>query len=323
MAKAPYISNAVKTLVTQEALNYRNKPRRALVTELTDLVSRMGERVPSEENLERMISWARNHAPHPEDAPWALAASIKHGIPTEATPTVLRIWKLCLVRGEPLSIREAKWIAWLQTIRKDTENLLVWSRAYALRERACEALGKPCDTSDLDAALIMGQWELATARLVGTIKPFQIELGPAPYYTHTEDIEFADSSVLNLAGQTESTFMLSKGLDDPGEVEKAESELEDLQPLGHRLHTEQARWVYVHWLLHLSKGPKIKRLKVRDRLDIILGLREWVEEHPWANVRTTIDIFPIGESFPTELYKPLELLEKVGYEPCRENIAKN
>jgi len=97
-------------------------------------------------------------------------------IPTESISAVLQAWREGKLLGSPLTMQEAKWCARLSFFIKDSFALRQWAYAYANRERACEILKKPFDTSDLDMILTTPPWELATMYLVGLSKPPQVGL---------------------------------------------------------------------------------------------------------------------------------------------------
>jgi len=60
---------------------------------------------------------------------------------------------------QPLSIREARWIARIYYVLKDRvtpEGIYYWARYYADYEKACELAGTTCNTADMDNALVTG-----------------------------------------------------------------------------------------------------------------------------------------------------------------------
>ena len=60
---------------------------------------------------------------------------------------------------QPLSVREAKWIARIYHVLKDKvtfEGIYTWAELYADYERLCELAGVKCNTSSMDDALFIG-----------------------------------------------------------------------------------------------------------------------------------------------------------------------
>ncbi len=274
MSKGPKISPTLKRLVVQEALRDRNRPRMVLVAELRNLIELMGEQMPAEETLAKLISWARNHAPRPEDAPWTVGASREHGISHDTMPAVLHVWKLCLMMGEPFTIREAKWVAQLQTVVTNIVNLKRWSQSYAIRERACEALGEPLQTSDLDERLAMGVQEFAVAGYLGKLKsstrrrePFRQCGEPVQWENSTAD------EVVRIAEGTEGA---------------------KLPPVSRSGLSEEGKWLYAHWLLHLRNGPKWVDLVTEHQLSIIQELRQFVLARTYTKGK--VEISGVGTS---------------------------
>jgi len=110
----PKIKPAVKKTIYSHALKYKNTPRQALAVELRHLIEEMGELVPSEETIIKLISQARNNPDSPIDDTWSLGTLSEYPIPTDALPMVMsirsrRIWQRDA--DEYLTIREALWVA--------------------------------------------------------------------------------------------------------------------------------------------------------------------------------------------------------------------
>ena len=104
-------------LIAGKALKTPRIKRTQLAEQLQREFEELGWDVPEFEVLERKISWYRNHmANEPEDKPWSLISLPKNPIPADAIPHVLKVWALALEEGNPLTIREAIWTAWLYPI---------------------------------------------------------------------------------------------------------------------------------------------------------------------------------------------------------------
>ena len=77
---------------------------------------------------------------------------------------------------------------------------------------------------------------------------------------------------------------------------------------------EDALFVYVHWLHHLSKGPTWRDLSEQQRIEVILELRDWIAQHPWAKGTPVPDTARIAQRLELKVpLKPTNLLKKVGY----------
>ena len=162
MSRGPRISNTVRRVIAEEALKDRSYPRAAVAAKLQDIIERMGEVVPQEETLVKMISHARKHEPSPLDAPWSLGTLPDYPIPAAALPTVLQVHEMQRITREYpppeirpyLTIRQALWIARLHPLFVDTTRCLSHALSYAAAERACEVSGTPFDSTSLDRMIV-------------------------------------------------------------------------------------------------------------------------------------------------------------------------
>lgn len=253
------------------------------------------------------------------DQPWSLGASEKHGIPPEASKDLLEIWKTRLATGRFFSIREAKWAARLRNIVQDKYFLGHWAELYALREQTCDFLLIAPETSDLDASLVMTAWEQETAKAIGMLEPIKLT---SPYETwivvtkpFLKPLQFGLSRLV--VGTAEEVALVEKG----AMVKKKGLAL---QPLEDLKLSEEAEWVYVFWLEYLSEGPKWRNLSPEKHREILLQLRDWVKNHPWAQREFNWEIWSefnweTEESTEfTRLLKPTQLLKMVGYEVAED-----
>jgi len=158
------IPDGSRVWITTRALAWPRLKRIELAEELQKELKRKGYDVPEIEVLTRMISTARRAPELPEDKPFSLGVLIKHPIPPEALPVVMRVWAKRLEEAKPdkdgfsyqmpFTIRHALWVARLSKLSKDPED--IWSMAfwYSVRDRAYEVIGKTMDTADLDTVLL-------------------------------------------------------------------------------------------------------------------------------------------------------------------------
>lgn len=132
----------VKTLVKVEAIRKRKTPPLALAIELQGKIENMGEPVPKEETLTKIISDTRNHG-SPEDEPWNLRTLNDYPIPSEALKAVLGAWRISQTESDmyeapenrPLTIRQAKWLARIHALFHGESHLgRMWGSAMYLAE---------------------------------------------------------------------------------------------------------------------------------------------------------------------------------------------
>jgi hypothetical protein len=233
------------------------------------------------------------------DQPWSLGVSEIHGIGPEANKDLLELWKICLATGKYFSIRQAKWAARLRNIVQDKIFLEFWADLYALRERTCDILLIAPETSDLDAAVVMTAWEQVTAEAVGKLEPVSFE---SPHETLICMKDFLSPLQFGHEYSRREADII-EGINELA-----------IQPLEHLGLSEEAEWVYVLWLQHVSEGPKWRNLSPKKRQEIVLQLRDWVKNHPWAKRRFDWDIPESTSTEYTKLLKPTQLLKMVGYE---------
>jgi len=168
--RGPNISSIVRQLIIGQAIHdSKTMPRRALAVCLQELINKMGEPLPTEDTLVKMISEARNKQPSELEEPWCIGACAYYNIPTDMIPVLIKIQKLKAEYGNEeemskvLTLREARWIARLYHVAKPLiselpdveENELLWldfiASSYVQRERVSEQMNEQYpDTTDLD-----------------------------------------------------------------------------------------------------------------------------------------------------------------------------
>ena len=142
---------------------------------------------------------------------------------------------------QPLSIREAKWIARIYYVLKDKvtfEGIYTWAVMYAGYQRLCELADVKCDTSSMDDGLFIGDLAAHICWVLGSNKSYMQQ-------------EVANDIERKVFGQT----------------------LEDIEltPLGWTLY---ALWL-VFIVYHTDKLP---HLSIKEREHIVKRLRAWVLE---------------------------------------------
>ena len=169
--RGPKISSTVRQLIISQAIHEsKTMPRRALAVRLQELIDKMGEPLPTEDTLVKMISEARNKQPSELEKMWCIGACAYYNISTDMIPILIKIQKLKAAENEKegalgeITIREARWIARLYHVAKPLiskfpdveENELLWldfiASSYVQRDRVSEQMNEQYpDTTDLDS----------------------------------------------------------------------------------------------------------------------------------------------------------------------------
>jgi hypothetical protein len=197
-----------------------------------------------------------------EDGPWSIGASVKYGLPPEANKNLFDIWRASLAMGSPLSIRQAKWLIHIRNLfyepvqtgnsYSDKVNKNLWlirqSWLYSLLERASQIKGeKYFDTTNLDAASFMFNWEHATALKLSKISTVNYsqealnkleKFGTSLTSPPISVVSVEDAVWHNVRIKPPDHMELVAEFPSPGEVLPEEDDL-----------------VAAYWLTHLSKGP--------------------------------------------------------------------
>jgi len=141
------------------------------------------------------------------DGPWHLLTLATHDISPEAIPCIMRIQALKVERGgPPLTIREARWVAWLsrfvdsmpRQLKKalDVNHLLMFHAVrYARSERIYELLGETGRLPDTQTEtwLLLHEDAVLYAWVTGDNKPLRAaakklsEINPEAYRAITAD----------------------------------------------------------------------------------------------------------------------------------------
>lgn len=138
------------------------------------LNSEVDSRLPGISSIQKYIKiiiQPKLDVPSELDPPWHLGTLEDYPLPVEAIPYILLVQD---VMHEPVTIRQARWIARLYTIfgdyhrikgkekRQVAAELYNWSKGYATHEIICRLAGTPFDTSELDKALREGSTLVVT-----------------------------------------------------------------------------------------------------------------------------------------------------------------
>lgn len=267
-----------------------------------------------------------------EDKPWSIAASSRYGISPEASKDLFDIWRFSLAIDRPISIRQAKWIVYIRNLfyqpistgnrYSDKVNRNLWligqSWLYSILERASRIMGEQnFDTTDLDAASFMLNWEHATAvklGIVSQVKYSQEALTKIERYgTSLTSPSYSITSV-------EQAVWHNVRKEPPRDLEIMEL------GLGEKALPEEADLVCAYWLNYLSKGPKWKFLDYLEQKKVRLKVLEGVKKCSELLNKTSPIPTPFEPS-ASEIIKNLEInpdiLKIVGYDvPDTNNIKQ-
>ncbi len=335
-----------------------HKPRMLLADEIVERMRQsrdIKDRLPERESIAKLISSARTYPKSSLDEPWSIAASVKYGISPEASKDLFDIWRFSLAMDRPISIRQAKWIAYIRNLfyqpistgnrYSDKVNRNLWlirqSWLYSILERASRIMGEEhFDTTDLDAASFMPTWEYATALKLGKVSHVnysqeamtRIEKHGTSLTSPPHSVKSVEQAVWHNVRTEPPQHMEIMGLGFTNEVLQEEDDL-----------------IAAYWLMYLSKGPLWNNLPERAEVSEILKarrqqrekgvfvpdsggfpddslysrqlairirLREWVKKHSPMTIR---DYHTLTAQHPALVLSP-KLLTMVGYEVPPEDL---
>lgn len=236
------------------------------------------------------------------DQQWSVGHLATHPIDPGAVPSVLRAWKYSLIKREAFMLRQALWVARLSGVTNDTATLWALSRQYAANERTYQTNKHPPEIVSDDFTLVMGIWELATMRLLGSEKA-------SPTFGNTpEPLHLDELAIFRLAHDTEPPSLPDTEADRLSEL------MNQLEPRSiHDLQwTREAKSVYLLWLGHIADSPQWPNLPPEDTIRIITTLREWIGSHHC----NTPDHRHEAACIPF-IYQPIpaDLSHRVGFNP--------
>jgi hypothetical protein len=368
MAKGAYLTPKIKGLIEQiyleEKLIGPTKAREELLKRMKEegLDKIFGPDFPSISSVskewKRCREWDEMRSSESKglDEPWSIGASVEYGIPPEATKDLFDIWRFSLALDRPISIRQAKWIVHIRNLfyqsistgneYSDKVNRNLWlirqSWLYSILERVSEIEEKHFDTTDLDAASFMPNWERATALKLGKVSYIdywqealtKLEKQGASLTSPPVSVESVEQAVWHSVRAEPPQHMEIIAIGFSGELLPEEDDL-----------------VCAYWLNYLSKGPSWNDLpprpevtrelqksrQLRDeghfvpdsggfpddsmysrQLAIRNKLREWVKKHS-SMTMTIRDYHRLTEQHPALVLSP-NLLTIVGYEVPPEDL---
>lgn len=236
----------MKQFIAEESLEQRRVPRRLLAENLRQELKKVNGVAPKVETIERLISKVRSSTA-PVDGPWSLGASVLYKIPPEANGDLFKILRWCTIVDREFTIREAQWVARLRGV-VSLESLLYHASLYAIRERACEALGATpsTDTSDLDAMIAFTEDKGIGWGYSSLVRTKRISNPTISLAQETRQVERNVAEPDLILGILGPAFPIEAAVDVSLHITRRES---PALPQG-------ADMVYAIWLRHFSKEGK-------------------------------------------------------------------
>lgn len=145
MPRGPAIPLRVRELIAKVYYEHKDWTAKEIQNEVNAWVRKMHLSLkpdwPGLSAVQKELNSLRKY-PDPQDRPWGILTLSKYELPPDTLPAVLQVWvHTTLNSSHPLTIREAKWVAWLHSVIKDVGQLTKVSRSYAFREYAGELYG--------------------------------------------------------------------------------------------------------------------------------------------------------------------------------------
>jgi len=273
------------------------------------------------EELRPLLNKLREHG---LEEPWNLSLSIKHNISPEATPTLLKAKRFCDALDDVLTVRQAKWIAYLSSFIHETPLLLAWAEKYASWEKSHTIMFGKYDSSDLDSAIFRDYLETNTLALLGIIQPIlSLNRGIEPRVTDNLDQMDDALSAATVAEHRalNKIYLDSFDFNHTPISPKSYDYRDELTPLKESGFQVYQIWIYAHWLTALSRGTYWRAMKRQEIVDMIKQLRQWISALPELKssienaIQSTLDdnqIIKFRELAYLPIW-PIELIEKAGF----------
>jgi len=153
MARGPEITDEVKMLIARLHKEHPKWTNIMIRNEVLSIVHKRDSSLPkgwpSKFAVDRIMPGIRKHAKHnerernPIDQPWTIQSmsNSQYYIPSEALPSVLRVWFHAKEQGYDLSIRHAQWVGRLYAVITDVETLSRESYMASAMESLAEWAG--------------------------------------------------------------------------------------------------------------------------------------------------------------------------------------
>ncbi|MGD0354509.1 MAG: hypothetical protein ABSB31_03565 [Dehalococcoidia bacterium] len=143
-----------EALITAKARAFPDRPRKALVAELKEVLQALGKANLKDDTIERKISDARHSDPQPDDTLWDWDTLKENPLPDDSLPHVIKAWLHAHEkRGRALTIREAKWIARLYRFIDDFDLLFSQCQTLSFMEVMSEVSKAKIDWTPLNISL--------------------------------------------------------------------------------------------------------------------------------------------------------------------------
>ena len=180
MAKGPIVTKEVEARIASVYQKHPKWKAPQVRSEVNFLLRKNNPELqyswPSLSTVQKVLATVRRRMKElpvaPQDKPWSIATLDQYPILPEALPTVLKVWKSRIEKGEGFTIREAKWMARLSRLITDIETLSAKTSQYARTELIYELIGQSFDSTYLDRLLMGLPVTLTTPR---SLLPFLAE----------------------------------------------------------------------------------------------------------------------------------------------------
>jgi len=164
MAKGPRVSNDLKRIIAavyREHRDWRTKEIQAEINRVTN------GRAPGISALQKNLVEIRNNEATSQfknqDRVWSLGTLEEFPMPPEVIPKLLETQRRL---SGTVTIRQAKWMARLFSLIKESIPLIIASIAYAHYDERCELTGQPCDTFEFDGFLLDNRGERKVHKMI-------------------------------------------------------------------------------------------------------------------------------------------------------------
>ena len=158
MAKGPPVTDEVKAIIASVYHKHRKWKAPVVQNEVSCILRKDNPKLPpswpSLSSVQKILAEVRKVKDNPQDKPWSTATLDSYSIPPEAVPSVLKVWKFQIEKGDTFTIREAKWASRLSRLLEDIEKLSYKASQYARTELMFELIGHPFDSTELDRSLM-------------------------------------------------------------------------------------------------------------------------------------------------------------------------
>ncbi|MDP6494195.1 MAG: hypothetical protein QGI09_01975 [Dehalococcoidia bacterium] len=264
--------------------------------------------LPKDRTIQVIAKRARGFTGPTPDDPWSLGVRDPE-IRAEYTGGLLAMWRVSLIKGVPLTIRQARWASWLRPAlpAASIEDLLRWASVYERYERSAEIEGQHLDTTNLDAELAFKSWKSPLNRWAyqQAVLTDQISESPRERYEAWQMEDFFLAEAQDFLEQAAGDHTVR-----PGWWEHAEAVVCFWL---RRIRATTDRWAMLDQISpeELSKEVQREWQEMGVHLArLVIEKARALEEADAPNAGASISLVPAGQ--PN--WMPTEVLKEIGYE---------